>query len=56
VTRAASRGTLPVGGHGVPALAWGGGIGAALLIGTAAGLLPALRVARMSPSEALWAV
>src|SRR6266581_3902581 len=31
----------------VPALAWGGGLGAALLIGAAAGLLPALRAARM---------
>jgi putative ABC transport system permease protein len=40
----------------VPALAWGGGIGAALLIGAAAGLLPALRAARMSPTQALWAV
>jgi len=40
----------------VPALAWGGGFGAALLIGAVAGLLPALRAARMSPTEALWAV
>jgi putative ABC transport system permease protein len=38
----------------VPALAWAGGLGAALLIGAAAGLLPALRAARMSPTEALW--
>jgi putative ABC transport system permease protein len=40
----------------VPVLAWGGGFGAALLIGALAGLLPALRAARMSPTEALWAV
>ena len=40
----------------VPALAWGGGLGAALAIGGIAGLLPALRAARMSPTEALWAV
>jgi putative ABC transport system permease protein len=40
----------------VPALAWGGGFGAALFIGAVAGLLPALRAARMSPTEALWAV
>ncbi len=40
----------------VPVLAWAGGIGAALVIGAAAGLLPALRAARMSPTEALWAV
>jgi putative ABC transport system permease protein len=38
----------------VPALAWGGGVGAAILIGAAAGLLPALRAARMSPTQALW--
>ncbi len=40
----------------VPALAWGGGIGAALFIGAAAGLLPAVRAARMSPTQALWAM
>jgi putative ABC transport system permease protein len=38
----------------IPALAWGGGIGAAVLIGAIAGLWPALRAARMSPTEALW--
>jgi putative ABC transport system permease protein len=37
----------------VPPLAWGGGIGAAVAIGGLAGLLPALRAARMSPTEAL---
>jgi putative ABC transport system permease protein len=37
----------------VPPLAWGGGLGAALVIGGIAGLLPALRAARMSPTEAL---
>jgi putative ABC transport system permease protein len=40
----------------VPTLAWGGGLGAALAIGGLAGLLPALRAARMSPTEALWAI
>jgi putative ABC transport system permease protein len=40
----------------VPVLAWGGGFGAAILIGAVAGLLPALRAARMSPTEALWTV
>jgi putative ABC transport system permease protein len=40
----------------VPAVAWGGGIGAALLIGALAGLFPALRAARMSPTDALWSV
>jgi len=38
----------------IPPLAWAGGLGAALVIGAAAGLLPALRAARMSPTEALW--
>jgi putative ABC transport system permease protein len=37
----------------VPALAWGGGFAAALVIGATAGLLPALRAARLSPTEAL---
>jgi putative ABC transport system permease protein len=37
----------------IPAAAWAGGIGAALVIGAVAGLLPALRAARMSPTEAL---
>jgi putative ABC transport system permease protein len=37
----------------IPTLAWGGGLGAALAIGAIAGLLPALRAARMSPTEAL---
>jgi putative ABC transport system permease protein len=40
----------------IPPLAWGGGLGAALAIGALAGLLPALRAARMSPTEALWSV
>jgi putative ABC transport system permease protein len=38
----------------IPPLAWAGGLGAALLIGAAAGLLPALRAARLSPTQALW--
>jgi putative ABC transport system permease protein len=38
----------------IPPQAWGGGLGAAVLIGALAGLLPALRAARMSPTEALW--
>jgi len=40
----------------VPPLALGGGFGAALAIGAIAGLLPALRAAHMSPTEALWSV
>jgi putative ABC transport system permease protein len=38
----------------IPTVAWTGGLGAALLIGAVAGLLPALRAARMSPTQALW--
>jgi putative ABC transport system permease protein len=38
----------------IPVLAWGGGLGAAILIGAVAGLWPALRAARMSPTRALW--
>ncbi len=37
----------------IPTTAWAGGFGAALLIGAVAGLLPALRAARLSPTEAL---
>lgn len=37
----------------VPPLAWAGGLGAALAIGAIAGLLPAMRAARMEPTEAL---
>jgi len=40
----------------IPTVAWTGGITAALLIGALAGLLPALRAARMSPTQALWTV
>ena len=38
----------------VPAQAWAGGLAAAVLIGALAGLLPALKAARLSPTEALW--
>jgi len=37
----------------IPPLAWGGGLAAALAIGAIAGLMPAIRAARMSPTEAL---
>jgi putative ABC transport system permease protein len=40
----------------IPAQAWAGGIGAAIMIGAIAGLLPALRAARMSPTQALWSI
>jgi len=38
----------------VPPVAWAGGLGATVLIGAAAGLLPALRAARLPPTQALW--
>jgi putative ABC transport system permease protein len=37
----------------IPTLAWTGGLAAALIIGAVAGLYPAVRAARMSPTEAL---
>jgi putative ABC transport system permease protein len=40
----------------IPPQAWAGGLAAALLIGALAGLLPALRAARMSPTQALWSI
>jgi putative ABC transport system permease protein len=40
----------------VPVQAWAGGMAAALVIGALAGLLPALRAARMSPTRALWSM
>jgi putative ABC transport system permease protein len=37
----------------IPTAAWAGGLAAAIVIGAVAGLLPAIRAARMSPTEAL---
>jgi putative ABC transport system permease protein len=37
----------------VPTIAWAGGLAAAILIGAIAGLLPAIRAARLSPTDAL---
>ena len=45
-------------GHGeavvIPPQAWAGGLAAAVIIGALAGLLPAIRAARLSPTQALW--
>ncbi len=40
----------------IPTEAWAGGIAASLIIGAAAGLIPALRAARLSPTQALWSI
>ena len=40
----------------VPPEAWAGGFAASLAIGAVAGLMPALRAARLSPTQALWAL
>jgi putative ABC transport system permease protein len=44
-------------GHGepvvIPPQAWAGGLAAAVIIGVLAGLLPAIRAARLSPAQAL---
>ena len=47
-------------GHGeaivIPREAWAGGLAAAVIIGALAGLLPAIRAARLSPTQALLTV
>jgi putative ABC transport system permease protein len=40
----------------IPPLAWAGGLAAAILIGAAAGFVPAMRAARMAPTQALWSL
>jgi putative ABC transport system permease protein len=40
----------------IPASAWSGGLAAAILIGALAGLMPAIRAARLSPTQALWSL
>jgi putative ABC transport system permease protein len=40
----------------IPPQAWGGGLAAAVIIGALAGLLPAIRAARLSPTQALLTV
>jgi putative ABC transport system permease protein len=38
----------------IPPDAWAGGLVAAVIIGAAAGLPPAIRAARLCPTQALW--
>jgi len=40
----------------IPTQAWAGGLAAAVIIGAAAGLFPAIKAARMSPTQALWSL
>ena len=40
----------------IPPEAWAGGLAAAVVIGALAGLLPAIRAARLSPTQALWSI
>jgi putative ABC transport system permease protein len=40
----------------IPVEAWAGGLVAAILIGALAGLLPAIRTACLSPTQALWSL
>ena len=40
----------------IPVMAWLGGLVSALVIGALAGLVPAMRAARMSPTQALWSI
>ncbi len=40
----------------IPTAAWAGGIVASIVIGAVAGLIPALRAARLSPTQALWSI
>jgi len=40
----------------IPPQAWAGGLAAAVIIGALAGLLPAIRAARLSPTQALLTV
>jgi putative ABC transport system permease protein len=40
----------------IPPEAWAGGLAAAVIIGALAGLLPVIRAARLSPTQALWSI
>jgi len=40
----------------IPAEAWAGALAAAITIGATAGLLPAIRAARLPPTQALWTI
>jgi putative ABC transport system permease protein len=59
-TSSCSGSTAYARGHGEPVVippdAWAGGLAAAVIIGALAGLLPAIRAARLSPTQALWSI
>lgn len=40
----------------IPTVAWAGGLASAVVIGALAGLLPAMRAASLSPTQALWSM
>jgi putative ABC transport system permease protein len=40
----------------IPPQGWAGGLAAAVVTGALAGLLPAIRAARLSPTRALWSI
>ena len=40
----------------IPTEAWTGGLAATVIIGAITGLWPAIRAARLSPTQALWSV
>jgi putative ABC transport system permease protein len=40
----------------IPPDAWASGLASAVVIGALAGLLPAIRAARLSPTQALWSI
>ena len=40
----------------IPSEAWAGGLAASIIIGGVVGLIPALRAARISPTQALWSI
>jgi putative ABC transport system permease protein len=40
----------------IPAQAWAGGLAAAIIVDALAGVVPAIRAAGLSPTQALWSI